>query len=66
MDLNNVYRWCNAVEGGGGIVFAYDKIDALEKLKYKYGTDGEEFIIWHWTNDDYFDEFHPDVFDIYD
>ena len=63
--LNNAYRWCD--DWGGGIVFAYSKDEAKEKLYNMYGESRnvEDMIIWSWTNDELFDEGNPDVFDIY-
>lgn len=63
-NLNNVYRWCDAY--GGGIVIAKSIDEAEMKLYKKYDDDRKKLMIWQWTNDDYFDEEHPDVLDIYD
>lgn len=65
-DLTNLYRWCDPY--GGGLVIASSKEEAKEKLIKKYtgaDRDFDRLIIWHWTNDDYFDEENPDVLDIY-
>ncbi len=47
----------------GGIVFANTEEEGHEKLIAKYGTDN--FIVWEWENDDYYDSEHPDVIDCY-
>lgn len=62
-NLNNLYRWCDAY--GGGLVIANSLEDAEDKLVKKYGEERKDFIIWELTNDDYYDDEHPDVFDIY-
>lgn len=61
--INNLYRWCD--QYGGGLVIADSLEDAGEKLAKRYGDDREEFIIWEATNDDYYDDDYPLVFDIY-
>lgn len=65
LQLSYVYRWCD--DFGGGIVVARNKDDAQEKLREKYGDERSKksFVIWNWTDDEYFDESNPDVFDIY-
>lgn len=63
--FDNLYRWCD--DYGGGLVIASSKEDAKEKLikKYKAERDPDKYIIWLWTNDDYFDKDNEDVLDIY-
>lgn len=61
--LENLYRWCGGC--GGGIVIAESEEDALNKLIKKYGRFMENFVIWPWTIDDYFDDENKDVLDIY-
>lgn len=63
--LDDVWRWFNDEDGGGGIVIADSEDVAREKLTKKYGTAGDKFIVWLWINDDYFDKNTPDVLDIY-
>ena len=65
MILNYLYRWCDG--NGGGLVIANSKEEAKEKLVKKYGAkrDADKFIIWSWTNDEYYDEENPHVLDIY-
>ena len=58
-----IYRWCDSY--GGGLVFADSETSAIDKLVAKYGEDRGEFKVWLWTKDDYYDEDHTDVFDIY-
>ena len=63
MNMNNVYRWCDSY--GGGLVFADSEVSAVEKLVAKYGETRDDFKVWLWTKDDYYDGDHTDVFDIY-
>jgi hypothetical protein len=65
MVLHDLYRWCNTADGGGGIVIAASEQDAEQKLIKKYGNNKEDFVVWPWTIDDYFDEENQDVLDIY-
>lgn len=62
-NLNKLYRWCD--DHGGGLVIAFSKEKARAKLKKKYGNKRKDFIIWLWTNDEYYDKDNQDVFDIY-
>lgn len=62
-NLNKVYRWCD--DYGGGLVIAISKERARAKLAKKYGNERKDFIIWLWTNDEYYDKDNQDVFDIY-
>lgn len=63
LNFENPYRWCD--ELGGGLVIASSVDDAKEKLVKKFGADRKDFIVWLWTDDDYFDKENEDVFDIY-
>ena len=47
----------------GGIVFAETEEEAHKKLKAKYEKDN--FEVWDWLNDDYYDSDHSDVIDCY-
>lgn len=60
--FKHLYRWCDNY--GGGLVIATSTDDAREKLAKAY-PDRNSFVIWLCSNDDYFDEEHPDVLDIY-
>lgn len=59
------YRWCFISEDktGGGIVKAFGMAEASRKLSEKYP--GSAFKIWPWTDDDYFDPEHNDIFNLY-
>ena len=64
MNLSNLYRWCD--ENGGGLVIASSIEEAKEKLvKKNDGSFAEDYKVWPWENDDYYDEDNIDVFDIY-
>lgn len=61
LEKEKMWRYTN--HKNGGIVFATTKEKAQEKLKTKYEKDN--FEVWEWTNDDYYDSDHPDVIDCY-
>jgi hypothetical protein len=63
--IDEVWRWFNNEDGGGGIVIAESEDEAREKLAQKYGLAGDKFIVWLWVKDIYFDKNTPDIFDIY-
>jgi hypothetical protein len=65
MVLHDSYRWCNTADGGGGIVIAASEEDGIQKLVKKYGNVAENFIVWPWVEDEFFDEDNQDVLDIY-
>lgn len=61
MFANNFWRY--SFGGGGGIVIATTEEEAREKIKRKYNID--DFVIWNMTDDDFYDDENPDVFDLY-
>lgn len=68
MDISNVYRWY--WDAGGGLVIAKSIEEARNKIVRKFEhTDLkdnlESLAIWSWEDDDFYDENHSDVFDIY-
>lgn len=66
MTNKNFYRWNrNDNLSGGGLVLAENIEDAREKLAKKYSVNSDNFGIWPWENDDYYDKDNVDIFDIY-
>ena len=68
MNWNNVYRWCD--DFGGGLVMATSANEAEVKIRAYMSDVGQadertKFTIWSLLNDDYYNEKHPDVLDIY-
>lgn len=61
------YRYSIDTGKHGGIVFADNKEDALNKLimYYKREITGSKVEIWEWENDDYYKPGVPDVYDCY-
>lgn len=57
--------WRYSINDGeyGGIVFASNEEKAREKIIKKYNR--YDFLVWSWENDEYYDEKHPDVFEVY-
>lgn len=64
-NLDELWRWFNDEDGGGGLVIAESEDKARDKLARKYGISGDKFIVWRWLDDDYFDKYTPDILDIY-
>ena len=53
--------------GSGGLVIADTKEEVARKLAEKYGSlEASQALIWLWNCDDYYDEEHPNIMNIYD
>ena len=65
------YRYSVNIGEYGGIVIAFNKEDAIDKLSYRYNkllrNDPYKpmFRIWEWKDDEYFDKTNPDVIECY-
>lgn len=69
MDMK-VYRYSIGMGDCGGVVFAENFEDAIQKVGYKYyGNDFDDYIdnisAWEFTEDEYFDAAHTDVIECY-
>lgn len=62
--LDVLYRWSD--DFGGGLVIATSIDEAKDMVVRLLGDKiGGELKVWPWKDDDYFNEDHPGVMDIY-
>lgn len=66
---NNLWRYSINEGEAGGLVIADTKEEAEEKVQKYHNHDCDwsidEVLVWEWTDDDYYDEYNPDVFNCY-